>query len=182
MVSGKASVMVALLVVSLAALTLASETRHYAANTGVLGGVGGLHGAGALGGVGHGLNAGLGHDLAAGLGHDLAAGLGLGHSLDSGLGVGPAAPSAFGSGLGVAAGYGPSGKCKKWCKAPTGNYECCDDLKPGQCPPVRPTCPSVRSVLPPTPCTNDAYCLGTDKCCYDTCLEYRTCKPILSYH
>ncbi|XP_037797654.1 uncharacterized protein LOC119592820 [Penaeus monodon] len=155
MVSEKSSVTAAVLVVSLAALALASETRHYAPNTGVLEGVGGLHGAGVVGGVGHGLSDGLGHAL--------GAGLSLGHDLDSAVGLGYA-------------------NCKNWCKAPTGKYECCDDLKPGHCPSVRPTCPSVRSLLPPTPCTNDAYCPGADKCCYDTCLEYRTCKPISAFY
>lgn len=150
-VSGKPSAAVALLVAALAPLALASETRHYAPDTAVLGGVAGLHGAGVAAGVGHGLSAGLGHGL--------GAGLGLGH--------------------GVAAGFG---HCKNWCKAPSGRYECCDDLKPGQCPPVRPTCPSVRSDLPPTPCTNDAYCPGTDKCCYDVCLEHRTCKPVSAFY
>ncbi|XP_063597678.1 uncharacterized protein LOC134774247 [Penaeus indicus] len=181
MVSEKSSVAVALLVVSLVGLALASETRHYAPNTGVLGGVGGLQGAGLVGGVGHGLNAGLGHGI--------DAGLGLGHGLDSAVGVGHGVASGFGAGLGVDAGVGVGagvgagyGNCKNWCKAPTGKYECCDDLKPGHCPPVRPTCPSVRSVLPPTPCTNDAYCPGADKCCYDTCLEYRTCKPISAFY
>ncbi|XP_047501470.1 glycine-rich protein 5-like [Penaeus chinensis] len=175
MVSEKSSVTVAVLVVSLAGLALASETRHYAPDTGVLGVVGGLHGAGVVGGVGHGLSDGLGHAL--------DAGLGLGHGLDSAVGVGHGAASGFGAGLGVGAGVGAGyAKCKNWCKAPTGKYECCDDLKPGHCPPVRPTCPSVRSVLPPTPCTNDAYCPGADKCCFDTCLEYRTCKPISAFY
>ncbi|XP_066986804.1 uncharacterized protein [Macrobrachium rosenbergii] len=50
-------------------------------------------------------------------------------------------------------------------------------LKPGQCPPVRPQCP-VRQFVPPQPCVSDGYCPGSDKCCFDRCLEQRVCKPV----
>ncbi|CAL4134592.1 unnamed protein product, partial [Meganyctiphanes norvegica] len=52
--------------------------------------------------------------------------------------------------------------------------------KPGQCPPVRPECPPARQFIqPPNPCTEDAQCSGSNKCCYDICLTHNTCKPPL---
>jgi len=57
-------------------------------------------------------------------------------------------------------------------------------VKPGRCPPVRVVCPwshpavEAGSIsLRPVVCLNDSECSGTDKCCYDRCLLYYTCKP-----
>merc|ERR1712198_306392 len=156
MVNNKNSVMVALLVGSLATVALATPSTRYhgshsggSGGVGGFGGVGGLRGVGGLGGVGGFGNSGLG------------AGLGVGHGVGGGLGVG-----------------GSSGSCRYWCKTPQGQAYCCEganepialpSVKPGRCPPVRPQCPPVRNFRPPTTCSNDSKCRGAEKCCYDTC-------------
>ena len=86
--------------------------------------------------------------------------------------------------------YGQSATCRYWCKTPENQFYCCENLndpirpigvKPGSCPPVRPNC--LRSFFgPPQPCSNDGSCAGTDKCCFDRCLEQHVCKPISSYY
>merc|ERR1712002_87157 len=77
--------------------------------------------------------------------------------------------------------------CRYWCRTPQGQAYCCEDgarppsvvtVKPGRCPPVRPTCPPVRNFGgPPQTCSNDGSCAGYDKCCFDTCLQEHVCKP-----
>ncbi|CAL4063316.1 unnamed protein product [Meganyctiphanes norvegica] len=98
---------------------------------------------------------------------------------------------------GGAGGYpgngGQSGSCKYWCKTPQNQYYCCEQpgqqigggnpggnvgTKPGFCPPVRPKCPPTRFGGPPRQCSNDYSCGGRDKCCFDTCLQHHTCKPV----
>merc|ERR1712198_64433 len=161
MVNNKNSVMVALLVGSLATVALAS-TRYHGSHSGGFGGVGGVGGVGGLGGVGGFGNLGLG------------AGLGVGHGVGGRLGAG-----------------GSSGSCRYWCKTPQGQAYCCEganepialpSVKPGRCPPVRPQCPPVRNFRPPTTCSNDSKCRGAEKCCYDTCLQEHTCKLPTSYY
>ncbi|KAK4304946.1 hypothetical protein Pmani_023135 [Petrolisthes manimaculis] len=50
-------------------------------------------------------------------------------------------------------------------------------VKPGRCPAVRPQCPPVRSGFrPPATCSSDSKCSGSEKCCFDTCLQHHTCK------
>merc|ERR1712198_752729 len=100
----KNSVMVALLVGSLATVALAS-TRYDGSHSGGFGGAGGFGGVGGVGGVG-----------------------------------------SFGGVGGVGVGHG---NCRNWCKGPPGQYQCCDDIKLGTCPPVRPQCPPVRNFRPP---------------------------------
>ncbi|XP_076051090.1 uncharacterized protein LOC143031307 [Oratosquilla oratoria] len=58
-------------------------------------------------------------------------------------------------------------------------YGCCDHVRPGQCPPARSVCPLSDTFRPPNPCYNDDDCFGRrDKCCFDTCLGHKTCKPV----
>merc|ERR1712198_639707 len=104
MVNNKNSVMVALLVGSLATVALASpSTRYHGSHSGGFGSVGGFGGAGGFGGVGG--VGGLGAFGNLGLG----AGLGVGHGVGGGLGVG-----------------GSSGSCRYWCKTPQGQAYCCE--------------------------------------------------------
>ncbi|XP_076050873.1 uncharacterized protein LOC143031205 [Oratosquilla oratoria] len=78
----------------------------------------------------------------------------------------------------------PSSSCRLWCKTPWGEYECCDgskplplpEDKPGRCPPIR-ICPPAGYNEGPRICFNDQGCYGSDKCCYDSCLRERVCKP-----
>ena len=50
-------------------------------------------------------------------------------------------------------------------------------VKFGKCPPVRPVCPPTRSGFrPPTQCSHDGKCPGSEKCCFDRCLGHHTCK------
>ncbi|XP_076029975.1 uncharacterized protein LOC143018487 [Oratosquilla oratoria] len=73
-------------------------------------------------------------------------------------------------------------QCKYYCSI-NGYYRCCSSpqtptqpqVRPGFCPPVRPTCPNTR-FRPPNECYSDLSCAHSEKCCYDTCLEHRTCK------
>ncbi|CAK9800838.1 hypothetical protein ANTQUA_LOCUS2593 [Anthophora quadrimaculata] len=45
------------------------------------------------------------------------------------------------------------------------------------CPPSRTYCPrSYDWYSPPTSCSGDEDCNGREKCCYDVCLEHKTCK------
>lgn len=91
----------------------------------------------------------------------------------------------FGGGGGFGGG---STSCRYWCRTPYNQYYCCqngannlgngyNNVKPGRCPPVRPVCPPTRAFGPPRPCSGDSSCGGSDKCCYDTCLGQRVCKP-----
>ncbi|KAK3880310.1 hypothetical protein Pcinc_015199 [Petrolisthes cinctipes] len=80
----------------------------------------------------------------------------------------------------------PQAGCRYTCKDPQGKVYCCrfgdDEIitptgpKPGTCPPIRPVCPE-RVHFDPSVCSHDSICPGTQKCCYDTCLEHHTCKP-----
>ena len=79
-------------------------------------------------------------------------------------------------------------RCVYWCQTSVNSYYCCDTgfpgsnpwpiiqggNKPGSCPPRNPFCTqwSDRS----WPCTDDQQCRWTLKCCFDTCLNYNTCK------
>ncbi|XP_042219299.1 uncharacterized protein LOC121864278 [Homarus americanus] len=92
----------------------------------------------------------------------------------------------FGGGLGGGSPVNPPSGCRYWCRTPKGQAYCCENVnepqsfagvvKPGQCPPVRPVCPLVKSFGPPSSCSNDGACGGVDKCCFDTCLQQHTCK------
>ncbi|KAG7158892.1 putative crustin-like antimicrobial peptide 7 [Homarus americanus] len=90
--------------------------------------------------------------------------------------------SNIGAGVGINPGVIGGGNlpigasCRYHCRGVNGYY-CCDD-KPGYCPPVRPDCPPTRVFAGPQICINDSQCGGSDKCCYDTCLQESVCKPI----
>merc|ERR1712128_123495 len=80
--------------------------------------------------------------------------------------------------------------CRRWCRTPQGQAYCCESgnealtaavTKPGQCPPVRPSCPPTRFGGAPTTCSSDGACRGLDKCCFDTCLQHHTCKPPIGF-
>lgn len=43
------------------------------------------------------------------------------------------------------------------------------------CPPLRPHCPRTYE-WPPELCHSDDECDKGQKCCYDVCLEHKTCK------
>ncbi|CAL4190975.1 unnamed protein product [Meganyctiphanes norvegica] len=82
-----------------------------------------------------------------------------------------------------------SANCRYWCRNSQNQYYCCESssqiittptVKPGSCPAVRPDCPPTRHFIGPVTCSNDGSCGGTDKCCYDTCLEQHICKPIVA--
>ncbi|XP_018011791.1 ctenidin-1 [Hyalella azteca] len=105
------------------------------------------------------------------------------------VGGGPLGGGGFGGGIGPIGGdyddlglggdFGGdlgAGGCKHFCKSPTGKYVCCptNGPKPGECPPVRPTCPRINA---PKLCITDFECFGVDKCCFDNCLKERVCKP-----
>merc|ERR1739842_222316 len=83
-----------------------------------------------------------------------------------------------------------SASCRRWCRTPQGQAYCCEGgnepltaavTKPGQCPPVRPSCPPTRNFGPPRTCSSDGACGGLDKCCFDTCLQHHTCKPPIGF-
>ncbi|KAF2357960.1 WAP-type 'four-disulfide core' domain [Trinorchestia longiramus] len=76
----------------------------------------------------------------------------------------------------------PSKDCTYYCqKGSSFTYVCCDAGPIKQCPPVRDTCPpSIASVRPPNICRSDSSCRGSEKCCHDTCLGHRTCKPAIT--
>jgi len=52
------------------------------------------------------------------------------------------------------------------------------EMKPEkQCPPLRPHCPRTYEwYKPPKFCDSDHECEEWEKCCYDVCLEHKTCK------
>merc|ERR1719320_1867407 len=74
--------------------------------------------------------------------------------------------------------------CQFWCTR-GGRYVCCENSQqahPGRCPVPRPQCPPVRSGFQgPQSCNLDIDCPYQNKCCYDTCLRERVCKPALYY-
>ncbi|XP_042865728.1 glycine-rich cell wall structural protein-like [Penaeus japonicus] len=88
-------------------------------------------------------------------------------------GAGGGFPGAGGGFPGAGGGFPGGFKCN-YCRTPVG-YVCC---KPGFCPPVRDVCPGVRN-RPPI-CRQDTDCVGSDKCCFDRCLNDTVCKPIVS--
>ncbi|XP_043466121.1 uncharacterized protein LOC122500992 [Leptopilina heterotoma] len=48
-----------------------------------------------------------------------------------------------------------------------------------KCPPVRHACPRSNDWWydAPIPCYNDDECISSAKCCFDICLNHKTCKP-----
>jgi len=72
-------------------------------------------------------------------------------------------------------------QCTNYCNR-GGNYVCCDILgiqaNLGQCPTPRPSCPPTRLFgQGPRDCRLDVDCGQWEKCCYDTCLQKKVCKP-----
>ncbi|XP_069950706.1 uncharacterized protein [Cherax quadricarinatus] len=75
--------------------------------------------------------------------------------------------------------------CQYQCTRPEGNLKgttyCCGPDYPlmreenhaGRCPKQRPCSHDSR----PHMCPHDGFCPRDHKCCFDTCLEYHTCKP-----
>ncbi|KAF2364014.1 hypothetical protein FHG87_005227 [Trinorchestia longiramus] len=118
-----------------------------------------------------------------GVGHGQPGLVGGGHA---GLG-GAGSPTATGAALAYDCAatasqgqFGIDATCQKFCKAPQqywgGKYVCCDD-RPAFCPPVRKECPRFGG-KGPVCCFVDSQCqIPTDKCCYDTCLGHKVCKP-----
>merc|ERR1739840_12750 len=95
--------------------------------------------------------------------------------------VGAVSPPILGGGIVPASGS----VCQFWCNR-GGQYVCCENSQqahPGGCPVPRPQCPPVRAGLGqgPQPCNLDIDCPFQNKCCYDTCLSDRVCKPALYY-
>ncbi|KAF2362926.1 WAP-type 'four-disulfide core' domain [Trinorchestia longiramus] len=77
--------------------------------------------------------------------------------------------------------------CRFQCKSPTGQVYCCEKTnqipslvhtKREHCPPARSSCPNTRASSVPSSCSNDNSCSGVDKCCFDVCLQYNTCKAV----
>ncbi|CAL4114889.1 unnamed protein product, partial [Meganyctiphanes norvegica] len=94
--------------------------------------------------------------------------------------IGSVSPPVVGGGI-----IPPSGSvCQFFCNR-GGKYVCCENSQqahPGQCPIPRQQCPPTRSGFRgPQPCNLDIDCSYQNKCCYDTCLRERVCKPAL-YH
>ncbi|XP_064120292.1 glycine, alanine and asparagine-rich protein-like [Macrobrachium nipponense] len=108
-----------------------------------------------LGGFGGRPVGGVGGRPFGGFGGGFQPGFGGGLSPGFGGGISPGFGGGFGPGFG--GGFG--------------------GFKPGQCPPVRPACPPVRSHFGPQPCNSDGNCSGVDKCCFDICLQQAVCKP-----
>lgn len=52
------------------------------------------------------------------------------------------------------------------------------EMKPKKhCPPMRTYCPRMYEwYKPPKFCDSDSECEKEEKCCYDVCLEHKTCK------
>lgn len=47
-----------------------------------------------------------------------------------------------------------------------------------KCPPVRYSCPRSNDWYDaPIPCYTDDECFSSAKCCFDICLNHKTCKP-----
>merc|ERR1712121_344147 len=94
--------------------------------------------------------------------------------------VGGVSPSVLGGGVVPASGS----VCQFWCNR-GGRYVCCENSQqahPGRCPIPRPQCPPVRAGFQgPQPCNLDIDCPFQNKCCYDTCLNDRVCKPALYF-
>lgn len=113
---------------------------------------------------------------------------GFGHSFGNGL-LGPYPGYPQGGGFNqwqyndgyYNPGYQYQKNCARYCpgSAP-GSYVCCVRSHPNepQCPPTRPTCtdPFYYSG-PPQRCENSYECMSSSLCCYDTCLQHKTCKP-----
>merc|ERR1712179_716213 len=98
----------------------------------------------------------------------------------SAVGGGVVPVSAVGGGVVPASGS----VCQFWCNR-GGRYVCCENSQqahPGRCPIPRPQCPPVRAGFQgPQSCNLDIDCPFQNKCCYDTCLNDRVCKPALYY-
>lgn len=74
--------------------------------------------------------------------------------------------------------------CDYYCKTTFQGkqvYYCCrvpaPKPKPGVCPPIWKRCPRRNIFGPPNKCNADLECSGQAKCCYDYCLQHKTCKP-----
>nr|XP_053657204.1 uncharacterized protein LOC128706255 isoform X1 [Cherax quadricarinatus] len=80
--------------------------------------------------------------------------------------------------------------CNYYCRKPAGphrgDFYCCgpeslpiirEQRHPGRCPPALTTCTSRRAFAAPPVCPHDGHCPRAQKCCFDTCLDYHTCKP-----
>lgn len=54
------------------------------------------------------------------------------------------------------------------------------EMKPEKhCPPVRAHCPrSYEWYKPPEFCESNHECNELEKCCYDVCLDHKTCKEV----
>merc|ERR1712121_549010 len=94
--------------------------------------------------------------------------------------VGGVSPPVVGGGVVPASGS----VCQFWCNR-GGRYVCCENsqqVHPGRCPVPRHQCPPVRAGFQgPRPCNLDIDCPFQNKCCYDTCLNDRVCKPALYF-
>merc|ERR1712179_108141 len=94
--------------------------------------------------------------------------------------IGGVSPPVVGGGVVPASGS----VCQFWCNR-GGRYVCCENSQqahPGRCPVPRPQCPPVRAGFQgPQSCNLDIDCPFQNKCCYDTCLNDRVCKPALYY-
>ena len=70
--------------------------------------------------------------------------------------------------------------CERYCR----RWEtyCCGVSQPihlGRCPRVVPGCSEDVQKSNPQRCESDGDCASVDKCCYDGCLQYKTCKTAL---
>lgn len=135
-----------------------------------VGAVGGFGGGGFPGGVGGGgIHGGVGGGFPGG-----------------GGGINQPFPAGGGSG-----GFSQQGSsnCRYWCKTPEGQAYCCENnqqapkhpvaaivQKPGLCPPVRAECPLRIFGGPPQTCSKHGDCYGSERCCFDRCLNEHVCK------
>jgi len=81
--------------------------------------------------------------------------------------------------------------CSRWCRTPSDEVYCCHEgaideydnqpfKRQGRCPRPRPSCVNAFNFGSPQVCSDDSECGFKQKCCYDTCLEHHTCKPVVS--
>ncbi|CAL4140811.1 unnamed protein product [Meganyctiphanes norvegica] len=146
----------ALLLVILATVALASQTRHYGSSNLGLGNLGA--------GLGFGGNVGVGSIGGVGVGS--VGGLGSGHGSSGSCRYWCRTPQG-----------------QAYCCEGGNEVASLPTVKPGQCPPVRPQCPPTRlGFRPPQQCSNDSRCPGVEKCCSDTCLQHHTCKAPISIY
>ncbi|XP_042231937.1 uncharacterized protein LOC121872903 isoform X1 [Homarus americanus] len=83
-----------------------------------------------------------------------------------------------------------SESCQYYCLTPKPNRTsyCCGlagvdygipSYHTGSCPPIRSHCPRGTSQAPEM-CPHDGACPLDNKCCWDTCLKFHTCKAALN--